>query len=111
LKIPSKNQYPDEMKRMLWGSVKEITENARRNTIEYSADGWDWKTATEEHDMYLDKRTGEYIHPVHIQRLQKQLQEKQQQKQQQRSIGEDEQQQQEVTSSITSSPKQMVTVV
>ena len=70
LKIPSKDQYPLEMKRALWGSVTDITENARRNTIEYSADGWNWQNATEESDMYIHPTTGEYIHPIHIQRLQ-----------------------------------------
>jgi hypothetical protein len=68
LRIPSRKQYPDEMKKTLWASLSEITQNAKRNSIEYTAEGWDWRMVLEEKDMYRHPRTGEYVHPVHIQR-------------------------------------------
>jgi hypothetical protein len=68
LRIPSRKQYPDEMKKSLWATLSEISENAKRNSIEYTAEGWDWRTVLEEKDMYRHPRTGEYVHPVHVQR-------------------------------------------
>lgn len=53
----------------MWASLQEITDNARRNTIEFSSDGWDWRTATEEEDMYIHPRTGGYVHPVHVNKV------------------------------------------
>jgi hypothetical protein len=66
VRIPSRKQYPDDMKKTLWASLSEITENAKRNSIEYTAE--DWRTVLEEEDMYRHPRTGEYVHPVHVQR-------------------------------------------
>lgn len=68
LRIPSRNQYPEDMKKNLWASLSEITENAKRNSIEYTSEGWDWRTALEEKDMYRHPRTGEYVHPIHVAR-------------------------------------------
>jgi hypothetical protein len=68
LRIPSRKHYPDDIKKTLWASLSEITENAKRNSIEYTAEGWDWRTVLEEKDMYRHPRTGEYVHPIHVQR-------------------------------------------
>mmetsp|Transcript_28280 Transcript_28280/g.53159 ORF Transcript_28280/g.53159 Transcript_28280/m.53159 type:complete len:286 (+) Transcript_28280:276-1133(+) len=76
LRIPSRDQYPESIKRSMWCSLSEITENARRNTIEFSSEGWDWRVAIEEQDMYTHPHTGEHIHPVHVKReYQKRFQE------------------------------------
>ncbi|KAG7353766.1 hypothetical protein IV203_003121 [Nitzschia inconspicua] len=68
MRIPSRKQYPEDIKKSLWASLSEISENARRNSIEYTAEGWDWRTVLEEDDMYVHPRTGEHVHPVHVQR-------------------------------------------
>ena len=67
LRIPSRYQYPESMKKNIWGTMKEISENARRNTIEFAAEGWDWRRATEDDAMYIGPN-GERIHPVHVRR-------------------------------------------
>ena len=72
--IPSRFHYPELMRKSLWGTLKEITENARRNTIEFASEGWDWRAATEDEAMYVAPN-GERIHPVHVRQayLRKQL--------------------------------------
>ena len=49
--IPSRQRYSEEEKRAMWTSSKELDENARRNRIEYSYDGWNLEGATEEDQM------------------------------------------------------------
>mmetsp|Transcript_3162 Transcript_3162/g.7214 ORF Transcript_3162/g.7214 Transcript_3162/m.7214 type:complete len:257 (-) Transcript_3162:336-1106(-) len=68
MRIPSRNQYPESMKRNLWSSLSEIARSAQRNTIEFSSEGWNWRSAVEEDHMYVHPKTGQYIHPVHVQR-------------------------------------------
>eukprot|EP00531_Pseudo-nitzschia_arenysensis_P008574 CAMPEP_0116143564 /NCGR_PEP_ID=MMETSP0329-20121206/15519_1 /TAXON_ID=697910 /ORGANISM="Pseudo-nitzschia arenysensis, Strain B593" /LENGTH=249 /DNA_ID=CAMNT_0003638895 /DNA_START=72 /DNA_END=821 /DNA_ORIENTATION=+ len=68
MRIPSRNQYPEHMKRNLWCSLSEIARSAQRNTIEFSSEGWDWRSAVEEESMYVHPKTGQYIHPVHVRR-------------------------------------------
>lgn len=68
MRIPHRNQYPKPMKQNLWCSLSEIARSAQRNTIEFSAEGWDWRSAVEEESMYIHPKTGQYIHPVHVQR-------------------------------------------
>ena len=68
MRIPSRNQYPEYMKRNLWCSLSEIARSAQRNTIEFTSEGWDWRSAVEEDSMYIHPKTGQYIHPVHVQR-------------------------------------------
>lgn len=63
--IPSRNQYPDSMKSSIWSNMAEIKRNARRNTIEFAAEGWDWRRVCEDEAMYLSP-LGERIHPVHF---------------------------------------------
>lgn len=69
MRIPSRKQYPESMKRNMWCSLSEIARSAQRNTIEFSSEGWDWRSAVEEHSMYIHPKTGQYIHPVHVQRV------------------------------------------
>jgi hypothetical protein len=63
--IPSRDHYPESMKTSIWSNMAEIQRNARRNTIEFAAEGWDWRRACEDEAMYLSPQ-GERIHPVHI---------------------------------------------
>lgn len=63
--IPSRDHYPEEMKKTIWSNATEIQRNARRNTIEFAAEGWDWRRACEERAMFLSPE-GERIHPVHF---------------------------------------------
>jgi len=68
MRIPSRNQYPESIKRNLWSSLSEIAKSAQRNTIEFSSEGWNWRSAIEEDSMYVHPRTRQRIHPVHLQR-------------------------------------------
>ena len=65
LLIPSRHLYPKKMRASIWASTQEIRVNARRNAFEYAAEGWNWRTAVEEEDMYL-AANGEHIHPAHV---------------------------------------------
>ena len=53
----------------MWTTKKEANDNALRNMMEYSYDGRDYRTATEEIGMYYHATTGSYIHPVHYSRV------------------------------------------
>lgn len=64
--IPSRDQYPEAMKMTIWSNAEEIKRNARRNTIEFASEGWDWRQCCEDEAMYLSPHTGERIHPVHF---------------------------------------------
>ena len=75
--------------------MDELTKQARRNTLEYQYDGWDWRSATEEHEMYIHKQTGEHIHPVHIVAWEEQQQQKHQQKKKELQLQLQKQQQEE----------------
>ena len=65
--IPSRNSYPESIQNSMWSRTAEIKRNAKRNAIEFAAEGWDWRRATEDEAMYLSPN-GERIHPVHFQR-------------------------------------------
>jgi hypothetical protein len=65
--IPSRHHYPELMRKSIWGTMREISENARRNTIEFAAEGWDWRAATEDDAMYVAPN-GERVHPAHVRR-------------------------------------------
>ena len=70
----------------MWSSMKEIYANAKRNTIEFASDGWDWRNATEENEFYQNPASGESVHPIHIvmhrrRRKRQQLQQQQQRRQ------------------------------
>ena len=68
MRIPSRRQYPEPIRRSLWCSLSEIARSAHRNTIEFCSEGWDWRSAVEEDSMYIHPKTGRHIHPVHVQR-------------------------------------------
>lgn len=60
--IPNRNDYDAATKKLLWSSLKEVKKNAKRNRIEFQADGSNWKKCTEEEEMVFYH--GHLIHPV-----------------------------------------------
>lgn len=66
MSIPSHQDYSDRTKRVLWSTHHEIHQNAVRNMREYAFEGWKAYAVLEEHDMILDRRSHEFIHPVHF---------------------------------------------
>lgn len=64
--IPSHSEYSDGIKKIIWSNSEEIKQNAQRNRREFAAEGWNWKKVLEEEEMFLDKFSNEWIHPVHL---------------------------------------------
>jgi len=64
--IPKRDEYSDRIRDRLWCNVQELNTNAQRNTIEFAAEGWDWRTTIEDDGMYVCTESGEKIHPVHV---------------------------------------------
>jgi len=104
VRIPSHKDYTTSLKRTLWGSLKDIKQNAMRNTTEYIFDACQWRNATEEQDMYFDQQSGKYIHPVHIQRYYAAMMKKSKLKQEQKAEHEQQQHEEEIKESKESSP-------
>jgi len=65
--IPMRTEYSDRVRSRLWSNRYEIHENASRNAIEFAAEGWDWRSVTEDEGMFVCTASGELIHPVHCQ--------------------------------------------
>jgi hypothetical protein len=63
--IPTRHQYPVQVRKELWSCKREILHNMKRNATEFAAEGWNWKLAVEDDDMILGQN-GELIHPVHM---------------------------------------------
>ena len=66
MRIPSRKDYPEDMKKAMWSSTSEIATNAKRNSLEYTYEGWNWRTVLEEQDMYMHEKTGTLYHPAHF---------------------------------------------
>jgi len=49
--IPGRDEYSDRVKTRIWSGAEEIYENAQRNALEFAAEGWDWRTVTEDDQM------------------------------------------------------------
>lgn len=66
ISIPSHSEYSKNLKEFIWNSPREIQQNASRNRREFAAEGWNWRNVVEEDQMYLDRSSLEFIHPVHL---------------------------------------------
>lgn len=65
--IPSHRDYSMRAKRLIWSDPKDMIRSIERNAREFafelrSAGG----VVLEEDQMYLDIRSKEYVHPVHV---------------------------------------------
>lgn len=63
--IAMRDDYTDRIRARTWNNAEVILENAHRNVMEFSSEGWSWRQCVEEHQMYTCSITGERIHPVH----------------------------------------------
>lgn len=64
--IPTRHEYSRRIAQFLWDSPQNMRSSIVRNTLEFTADGWDWNTVATEEEHYYNPKTGEYIHPVHL---------------------------------------------
>jgi len=64
--IPMRTEYSDRVKGKMWSSAAELSHNASRNYIEFAAEGWNWRTVTEDEYMWKCAESGELIHPIHL---------------------------------------------
>ena len=62
--IPSRTDYPSLMRQRIWSSASELYQNAARNTIEFAAEGFDWRRVAED-DQMIQGPSGERVHPIH----------------------------------------------
>mmetsp|Transcript_20360 Transcript_20360/g.40662 ORF Transcript_20360/g.40662 Transcript_20360/m.40662 type:complete len:236 (-) Transcript_20360:171-878(-) len=63
--IPLWTEYPADLRQRIWSDASEIYENAARNTVEFLAEGWNWRDVVDDEDM-ICVSSGELIHPVHF---------------------------------------------
>jgi len=64
--IRSHRHYSSAAKSFIWSSTREIKINARRNAIEFRAEGRNWRHVVEENKMWTDMTNGDFIHPIHF---------------------------------------------
>lgn len=64
--IPSRTSYTPYTQSRLYIGKKEMIRNARRNEREFVYEGFDWRNAVEEDQMYSSLRmgAGELVHPA-----------------------------------------------
>ena len=67
--IPTRFEYSDRIKSRIWSNRHELQENAERNALEFAAEGWNWRSVTEDEGMFICSVSGELVHPIHLQHL------------------------------------------
>ena len=58
-----RTEYPNRER--IWSSASELYQNAVRNTFEFAAEGFDWRSAVDDSQM-VQSPHGERIHPIHF---------------------------------------------
>jgi hypothetical protein len=66
IEIPSRYQYSDRIKKVIWSDRYELSENAERNIFEFAHEGYDWRNVVMDDEMYIDSVSGALIHPCHF---------------------------------------------
>jgi hypothetical protein len=64
--IPSHVDYSNRVRKHLWSNRHELRETTERNMREFAFEGWNINQVIEEDDMFFDRRSHEFIHPVHV---------------------------------------------
>ena len=64
LLIPTRKEYPSDLRESLWLDRREYKANKARNLKEFEAEGFDWRNVTDDEDMVLNE-FGKRIHPIH----------------------------------------------
>jgi len=65
--IPTRHEYSNRIKSLIWSDPQELQENTMRNAREFAAEGWKWENVIEDESMYVCSVSGELIHPIHMQ--------------------------------------------
>mmetsp|Transcript_5719 Transcript_5719/g.10100 ORF Transcript_5719/g.10100 Transcript_5719/m.10100 type:complete len:248 (-) Transcript_5719:130-873(-) len=71
--IPMRSEYSDRIRSRIWSNRYEINENAQRNAVEFAAEGWSWRSVTDDDGMFVCSVSGELVHPVHCQQYYSQV--------------------------------------
>ena len=61
--IPMRTEYSLQVRERLWSPPSELHQNAMRNTLEFAAEGFQWRNATDDAQMVIVN--GERVHPIH----------------------------------------------
>ena len=64
--IPKRDEYSKRIRDRLWPTAEEMMLNAHRNSVEFAAEGWDWRNSMEDDEMYRCVLTNELVHPIHV---------------------------------------------
>lgn len=63
--IPKREEYSKRIRDRLWVNAKDLQSQVARNTVEFASEGWEWRNAFMDEEMYVCALTGEKVHPVH----------------------------------------------
>ncbi len=63
--VPLHSDYSQRVRQKYWNSAQELWEMAARNSVEYAAEGFDFRNVVEEENF--TRWGGQLIHPAHVQ--------------------------------------------